>query len=244
MVAASDSSSDLDVCSGDFVSTCNLGGLKKEKLNPMSIYMTRAEDKTKKENSQHDRSYHSYHDVPGNSSTNSSNSAGDNGFVLSKSISGQDRRGQTLGKLLHPLNIVEAQIAATEVRGGQAGGISSIEFESCSTQTAPKSQSTRVRIVATKRVPLSHDLVQTYRKRRNISKSRLSSVDAMTFLGHTRFATSSVNRVEELHPHEWVPFHQEEARNNTNQNRLYSLLSSLTWYNLIISSGDYVGLVF
>ena len=28
-------------------------------------------------------------------------------------------------------------------------------------------------------------------------------------IGHTRFATSSVNVVAELHPHEWVPFHDE-----------------------------------
>ena len=28
-------------------------------------------------------------------------------------------------------------------------------------------------------------------------------------IGHTRFATSSINRVVELHPHEWVPFHPE-----------------------------------
>ncbi len=28
-------------------------------------------------------------------------------------------------------------------------------------------------------------------------------------IGHTRFATSSINKVTELHPHEWVPFHDE-----------------------------------
>ncbi len=28
-------------------------------------------------------------------------------------------------------------------------------------------------------------------------------------IGHTRFATSSINQVPELHPHEWVPFHDE-----------------------------------
>lgn len=28
-------------------------------------------------------------------------------------------------------------------------------------------------------------------------------------IGHTRFATSSINTVPELHPHEWVPFHPE-----------------------------------
>jgi hypothetical protein len=30
-------------------------------------------------------------------------------------------------------------------------------------------------------------------------------------IGHTRFATSSINQVPELHPHEWVPFHDEQV---------------------------------
>jgi hypothetical protein len=30
-------------------------------------------------------------------------------------------------------------------------------------------------------------------------------------IGHTRFATSSINKVSELHPHEWVPFHEESV---------------------------------
>jgi hypothetical protein len=30
-------------------------------------------------------------------------------------------------------------------------------------------------------------------------------------IGHTRFATSSINTVPELHPHEWVPFHVESV---------------------------------
>ena len=32
---------------------------------------------------------------------------------------------------------------------------------------------------------------------------------AITAIGHTRFATSSVNCESELHPHEWEPFHHE-----------------------------------
>lgn len=30
-----------------------------------------------------------------------------------------------------------------------------------------------------------------------------------TVIGHTRFATSSANKVSELHPHEWTPFKEE-----------------------------------
>jgi hypothetical protein len=30
-----------------------------------------------------------------------------------------------------------------------------------------------------------------------------------TVIAHTRFATSSINKVSELHPHEWSPFKEE-----------------------------------
>jgi hypothetical protein len=30
-----------------------------------------------------------------------------------------------------------------------------------------------------------------------------------TVIAHTRFATSSANKVSELHPHEWTPFKEE-----------------------------------
>lgn len=39
--------------------------------------------------------------------------------------------------------------------------------------------------------------------------NRSSLLSVLVVIGHTRFATSSVNVVPELHPHEWVPFHDE-----------------------------------
>ena len=59
-----------------------------------------------------------------------------------------------------------------------------------------------------KRVPLSSDLAALYRSQSTGSSSRDSTV---TNIGHTRFATSSINRVPELHPHEWVPFRDENV---------------------------------
>lgn len=118
--------------------------------------------------------------------------------------------------LLDPLFILEAQTAATEVRGGQAGGISSIEYklsQARSNDTSGYSEkfSTggeytpnmfRVRAVARKRYPLAKDLANKFLSR--FGRQPDSSV-GVTFVGHTRFATSSINVEPELHPHEWVP---------------------------------------
>ncbi len=43
------------------------------------------------------------------------------------------------------------------------------------------------------------------------SYDALPMCDLDSVIGHTRFATSSVNTVPELHPHEWVPFHDEKV---------------------------------
>jgi len=89
---------------------------------------------------------------------------------------------------------------------------------------------TRVRCVARKRYPLAKDLANLFKKS---AKKQPKNTSDMTFVGHTRFATSSVNigiftikiqfthnvlnilsliepfLVSELHPHEWVPFREE-----------------------------------
>lgn len=117
--------------------------------------------------------------------------------------------------LLEPLFILEAQTAATEVRGGQAGGISSIEYKegrSRSTGSGFEAKFAggaelipnmfRVRAVARKRYPLARDLAQKFLSR--FGRQPDGSI-AVTFVGHTRFATSSINVEPELHPHEWVP---------------------------------------
>lgn len=126
------------------------------------------------------------------------------------------------GELLPPLYILQAQTASTEVRGGQAGGISSIEYKSGTPKSSGTSQFAnqfeggtvdspkifRVRCVARKRYPLASDLADLFLKKNGGNPD--SSV-AVTFIGHTRFATSSVNVVEELHPHEWVPPRSEQV---------------------------------
>jgi hypothetical protein len=81
-------------------------------------------------------------------------------------------------ELLPPLKVLEAQTACTEIRGGQAGGFSSIEYNyvldehqshyealfSASVIAVPNV--TRVRMVARKRHPLAADLSQLYLKQR------------------------------------------------------------------------------
>jgi hypothetical protein len=125
------------------------------------------------------------------------------------------------GELLSPLFILQAQTASTEVRGGQAGGISSIEYK-CSSKKTGRSgfenqfeggeintpKMFRVRCVARKRYPLASDLADLFLKKNG---GEPDSRVAVTFIGHTRFATSSVNVVSELHPHEWVAPRTEQV---------------------------------
>jgi hypothetical protein len=105
--------------------------------------------------------------------------------------------------MLSPLEILEAQTACTEIRGGQAGGISCIE-----TVGFGNTKMTRVRCVARKRHPLAADLAKLYRRE---APSLPDANSVVTFIGHTRFATASVNSVPELHPHEWSPMHDEDV---------------------------------
>ena len=61
----------------------------------------------------------------------------------------------------------------------------------------------RVRMVARKRNTLAKDLIELFRE--NNKNTSTYSGNIRTFLGHTRFATSSINIETELHPHQWVP---------------------------------------
>lgn len=106
-------------------------------------------------------------------------------------------------KMLNPLEILSSQTSSTEVRGGQAGGISSFYHrDDGGVEVA------RTRCVARKRYPLAADLIKMYKHESRSAPEKSSDV---TYIGHTRFATSSVNLVSELHPHEWMPFRDEEV---------------------------------
>lgn len=109
----------------------------------------------------------------------------------------------TAPKLLNPLLILREQTSCTEVRGGQAGGISCLTFQGPDKNYNPRM--TRVRRVARKRYNLADDLVGLFKQQ----GGAVSESSTTTFIGHTRFATSSVNVDSELHPHEWVKFHDE-----------------------------------
>ena len=120
--------------------------------------------------------------------------------------------------ILPLLTILRSQISSTEVRGGQAGGISTIEFKTKRVLSKFDAQFraysedlpivNRVRCVARKRYPLAADLINLYERKSSHAPACDSTI---TFVGHTRFATASINRVPELHPHEWVPFHNERV---------------------------------
>eukprot|EP01035_Chromulina_nebulosa_P007566 gene7566-10217_t len=100
--------------------------------------------------------------------------------------------------VLPSLNILRGQAAWTEFRGGQAGGIS------CMNSSKGKDlKCGRVRMVARKRNTLANDLIELFRAKNKYTNDYSSNI--LTFLGHTRFATSSINVETELHPHQWVP---------------------------------------
>jgi hypothetical protein len=105
--------------------------------------------------------------------------------------------------LLSPLVILQSQTAATEIRGGQSGGYSSLEYDNIDNNI---NTNKRVRLVARKRHPLAADLAALYREKGGRAPGDKAT---LTVIGHTRFATSSANQVSELHPHEWVPYHDE-----------------------------------
>ena len=103
--------------------------------------------------------------------------------------------------LLSPLKILESQTASTEIRGGQAGGYSSLEYEGIITKD-PTMKTRRVRLVARKRHALAADLAALYKKKGGRSPSDSAT---LTVIGHTRFATSSVNQVSGLRELERIP---------------------------------------
>lgn len=104
--------------------------------------------------------------------------------------------------LKDPIDILEAQTAATEIRGGQAGGYSSIEWPTLEDNVPVcKPISCRVRCVARKRWPLAADLSKLYKSKAIKPTPGLGAT--VNVIGHTRFATSSKNIVSELHPHEF-----------------------------------------
>jgi hypothetical protein len=130
--------------------------------------------------------------------------------------------------MLPPLIVLQSQTACTEIRGGQAGGYSTLEYAASTgrdTQvhrsgaldnqegttsfpitSGPPPKNMRVRLVARKRHPLAADLAALYVNRGGHAPAAGAT---FTVIGHTRFATSSANVESELHPHEWVPFHDE-----------------------------------
>eukprot|EP01038_Epipyxis_sp_PR26KG_P011709 gene11709-15674_t len=151
-------------------------------------------------------------------------------------------------KLLPPIEILKSQTSCTEVRGGQAGGLSSLEYKlqhgennsGFDAHFGVKSTllpiNYRVRCVARKRYALAADLANEYQKLRLGYHPDPSN--SLTVIGHTRFATSSINTVPELHPHEWVPFHEESVWLFDRKNGLFENHTSIVGIH-ISHNGDF-----
>ena len=109
-------------------------------------------------------------------------------------FSAHGSKNLSIRSLLSPLRILESQTASTEIRGGQAGGYSSLEYEGIATNEITM-KTRRVRLVARKRHALAADLAALYKRKGGRTPSDSAT---LTVIGHTRFATSSVNQVSGL----------------------------------------------
>jgi hypothetical protein len=102
------------------------------------------------------------------------------------------------------LKILQDMIRVTMMRGAQAGGV--ITFEP---QKGGLMKGVRSRVVNRKRTDLSEGIIRLVRKdnQSNFKKcaNTTTAPDALTFAGHTRFATSSIADFGGTHPHQWSP---------------------------------------
>jgi hypothetical protein len=106
-------------------------------------------------------------------------------------LSTKQSKNESIVKLLSPLVILQSQTASTEIRGGQAGGYSSIEYDGQGNKDVSMNVK-RVRLVARKRHALAADLAILYKKKGGRTPTTAAT---LSVIGHTRFATSSVNQV-------------------------------------------------
>lgn len=102
------------------------------------------------------------------------------------------------------LKILQDMIRVTMMRGAQAGGV--VTFEP---QPGGHMKAIRSRVVNRKRTDLSEGIIKKVKadNKKNFATSASTSTapTAMTFAGHTRFATSSIADFGGTHPHQWSP---------------------------------------
>ena len=115
-------------------------------------------------------------------------------------------------KSLSPLTILQSQTASTEIRGGQAGGYSSLEYDDVRRDDMTIT-SKRVRIVARKRHALAADLAALYKQK---GGKKPTDRATLSVIGHTRFATSSVNQVSG-----WVTYHNHDTVRPNITNKMF-----------------------
>jgi hypothetical protein len=122
----------------------------------------------------------------------------DRGRVRVKIVASSDDPQGKSPVLLPSASILREMAAATEVRGGQAGGFSAIQVPR---DKSMMTQIGRVRMVTRKRFTLSDDLELGFKA--HCPRGDPDYASHLSVIGHTRFATSSLNTVPELHPHDW-----------------------------------------
>jgi hypothetical protein len=106
-------------------------------------------------------------------------------------------------------NVLEKMTHVCQNRGAQSGGVVSLMVKG-EESPSPAVEAFRTRVAAARRDNLAVILAKLYRKQSVIRRLKGAKVSTATmdrgmFLGHTRFATSSMPSAGETHPHQWTP---------------------------------------
>lgn len=150
------------------------------------------------------------------------------------------------------LDTMQQMIEVTMMRGAQSGGVVVYHPErskdSSATGVTPCSKAVRSRIVNRKRTDLSKLVRAKVEKdfRRGIDRSSTTPKTFVPrmFVGHTRFATSSLSTLDGTHPHQWTPPALRRVyamgSNPTNKNeKLIPTPATVCVQNYITHNGDF-----
>ncbi|KAG8467278.1 hypothetical protein KFE25_000594 [Diacronema lutheri] len=145
---------------------------------------------------------------------------------------------------LPPDEILREMVAATSIRGGQAGGFSSLAHP---LKELIEPTPHRVRIIGRKRSDLAEDMRTALLNKVFMGNDKTST--GVTVIGHTRFATGSLNKLPELHPHDWSKsgYAEDAARARNERERVWwwdeaqgQMVEQLTNFTLHLThNGDF-----
>jgi hypothetical protein len=123
---------------------------------------------------------------------------GNFGLLLAE---GQGVHGLDCGKIL------EAMAKICQMRGAQSGGVGSLITPATSGEGPSATGRFRVRVSASKRDDLAVNLSRAMARKSMLrfGAPNPNNMSMGLFVGHTRFATSSMPDANETHPHQWTP---------------------------------------